>query len=253
MRAWDESTFNEHLGSRTSWALISGGPMSGKSLVSKIVADSTKGKVVDMNAMAEAIRPRLETEDGPFEGRIPDEEVQKDVLAMLEADKQSGEKFFYLFDGRYHESVEQMAKFLQSSLGSPSHIINCKADEKEIQNRYKEKNEIADDLGEEDATALKEKTAAAVQDAATLRTCWAGILNRVNQIEFDTACSKENLTSQIRAQFSAQVILVNHEKRIDVDTACSNLAIKYNMLYMSVYQLIRSEITAETELGRALQ
>jgi hypothetical protein len=49
------------------------------------------------------------------------------------------------------------------------------------------------------------------------------------------------------------VILVNHEKRIDVDTACSNLAIKYNMLYMSVYQLIRSEITAETELGRALQ
>jgi hypothetical protein len=48
------------------------------------------------------------------------------------------------------------------------------------------------------------------------------------------------------------VILVNHEKRIEVDTACSNLAIKYNMLFLSVYQLIKDEITAETVLGRAL-
>jgi len=48
------------------------------------------------------------------------------------------------------------------------------------------------------------------------------------------------------------VILVNHDKRINVDTNCSNLAIKYNMLYISVYQLIRSEIKAETDLGRAL-
>ena len=46
---------------------------------------------------------------------------------------------------------------------------------------------------------------------------------------------------------------MNHEKRIDVDTACSNLAIKYNMLYLSVYQLIRSEILAQTQLGVALE
>ena len=45
---------------------------------------------------------------------------------------------------------------------------------------------------------------------------------------------------------------MNHEKRIQVDTACSNLAIKYNMLYMSVYQLICKEIKADTDLGRAL-
>ena len=53
----------------------------------------------------------------------------------------------------------------------------------------------------------------------------------------------------MRSKFSAKVILVNHEKRIEVDTACSNLAIKYNLLYLSVYQLIRKEILAETELG----
>jgi len=71
-------------------------------------------------------------------------------------------------------------------------------------------------------------------------------------IEFDTACSKESLVAEIRSQFCAKVILVNHEKRIEVDTACSNLAIKYNMLYLSVYQLIKKEVCAETELGKAL-
>ncbi len=60
------------------------------------------------------------------------------------------------------------------------------------------------------------------------------------------------MTADVRSKFCAKVILVNHEKRIEVDTACSNLAIKYNMLYMSVYQLIKQEICAETALGRAL-
>ena len=81
---------------------------------------------------------------------------------------------------------------------------------------------------------------------------WGEILPRIQQIKFDTACSRENLISQIRGQFLPKVVLVNHDKRIDVDTTCSNLAIKYNMLYISVYQLIRSEIQAATELGRAL-
>jgi len=60
------------------------------------------------------------------------------------------------------------------------------------------------------------------------------------------------MSQNVRSRFSAKVIIVNHEKRIDVDTACSNLAIKYNLLYMSVYQLIKQEMRAETELGRAL-
>jgi len=106
MRSWNESTYNEHLGSKTKWGLVYGASLSGKSFVSQVVAECTKGKVIDMNVMAEAVRPRLETEDGPFEGRVPDAEVEKDVLEMIEADKKAGLKFFYVFDGRYHETVD---------------------------------------------------------------------------------------------------------------------------------------------------
>lgn len=180
MRAWDESTFNDHLGNKTDWGLLMGQSLSGKSLVGKIVSDNTAGKIIDMVAIAEAIRPRLETEDGPYEGRIPDAEVEKDVLALVEADKTAGEKFFYLIDGLHHETIEAAATFFSANLGTPSCIITCTADAKEIEQRYKDKNEIAEDLGEEDAAALKEKAATAAEDGQKLIACWAEIIARVN-------------------------------------------------------------------------
>ena len=252
MRCWDESTFNEHLGNKTEWAIVLGQPFSGKSLVAGVVAASTCGKVIDLAKIAEDIRPRLETEDGPFEGRIPDAEVEKDVLAIISADKNSGEKFFYIIDGQHHENVPAAADFLFKNMGAPTYIISCNANEKIIQDRYKEKNEIGDELGEEDVAALKEKATQAENDASAYRQCWSECILRIKELNFDTACSKESMTADVRSRFSARVILVNHEKRIEVDTACSNLAIKYNLLYLSVYQLIKHEVCAETDLGRAL-
>jgi len=60
------------------------------------------------------------------------------------------------------------------------------------------------------------------------------------------------LTQEIRQQFCAKVIIVKHEKKLNVDIVCSNLAIKYNMLYISVYQLIKKEIENNTQLGKEL-
>jgi hypothetical protein len=45
---------------------------------------------------------------------------------------------------------------------------------------------------------------------------------------------------------------VNHEKRLSVDTTCANLGIKFNMLYISVYQVIKSHIETNTDFGRRL-
>lgn len=64
--------------------------------------------------------------------------------------------------------------------------------------------------------------------------------------------SLETLNSNLQSHFSAQVILVNHEKRLAVDIACSNIAISFNMLYLSVYQLIKQHIEDNTTIGKAL-
>ena len=157
MRTWDESMFNEHLGNKTEWAIVLGQSLSGKSLVASNIQQQTGGKIIDLAKIAEDIRPRLETEDGPFEGRIPDAEVEKDVKAIISADKNNGDKFFYIVDGQHHETVNAAAEFLLGNLGAPRYIISCSANEKVIQDRYKEKNEIGDELGEEDVNMLKEK------------------------------------------------------------------------------------------------
>ena len=63
----------------------------------------------------------------------------------------------------------------------------------------------------------------------------------------------EGIRMQLRGHFSPmRVIVVNHEKRLDVDTVCSNLAIKYNLIDISVYQLIRHHIKNNTATGKAL-
>jgi len=99
MRAWDESVFNEHLGNKTEYAMITGQSLSGKTLVASMIKSCTNAKLIDFVAMGEAIRPRLENEGEPFEGRIPDAEIEKDLIAMITADKNSGSKCFYIIDG----------------------------------------------------------------------------------------------------------------------------------------------------------
>ena len=60
------------------------------------------------------------------------------------------------------------------------------------------------------------------------------------------------MIKDVRSYLSPKVIIVNHEKRLTVDTTCANLAIKYNMIYLSVYQLIKQNIENNTEMGKRL-
>lgn len=51
----------------------------------------------------------------------------------------------------------------------------------------------------------------------------------------NTDNSEESIVREIKNIYAPKVILVNHEKRLTVDTTCANLAIKYNLVYISVY------------------
>ena len=62
-----------------------------------------------------------------------------------------------------------------------------------------------------------------------------------------------SVIAELRKKFSARVILVNHAPGLKVDVPCSNLSIKYNMLYISAYQLIKNHICGNTELGQRLK
>lgn len=76
---------------------------------------------------------------------------------------------------------------------------------------------------------------------------------RTRLILVDTTASSEEVVSAIlRDAISPKVILVNHEILLPVDAICANLAIKFNMMYISVFQLIKKEIEGNTEFGKSL-
>lgn len=67
------------------------------------------------------------------------------------------------------------------------------------------------------------------------------------------ASSEETQVRVLKKLLKPRVILVNHEKRLGTDTTCANLAIKYNMIYISAYQVIRQHIEEGTEFGKRLE
>ncbi len=67
-----------------------------------------------------------------------------------------------------------------------------------------------------------------------------------------TASSEETVANTLRDSISPKVILVNHEKRLPVDAICANLGIKYQFMYISVYQLIKTHIESGTNYGKRL-
>jgi hypothetical protein len=71
-------------------------------------------------------------------------------------------------------------------------------------------------------------------------------------IKLDTTASLETTLGDLTGKFSPQVIIVNHEKRLGIDTTCANLAIKYNLIYVSAYQIIKQHIEGCTEWGKKL-
>lgn len=161
LRGWDETAFKEQLGNKVDYGFVVGASLSGKTTVANMVAAQAGGKVLNMVTIAEAIRPRLETEDGPFEGRVPDEEVEKDVKKIICDDQAAGNKFLYLIDGLHHESIEGAFKFFCGAFGTPGCVIESKALANEIESRLKEQKEMGDgdELGEEDQQDLKDRAA----------------------------------------------------------------------------------------------
>lgn len=75
---------------------------------------------------------------------------------------------------------------------------------------------------------------------------------RARTIQLKTDDSLESTFLRLDKELSPKIVIVNHEKRLGIDTTCANLAIKYNMIYLSSYQIIKQHITNNTEWGKKL-
>ena len=80
MNDWDEGTFEEHLGRKVSWGIVTGRAYGGASLVSDELESAVNGHVVKMDQYAEQIKKTKGTEEEPFEGEVPLDEVEAAIV-----------------------------------------------------------------------------------------------------------------------------------------------------------------------------
>jgi hypothetical protein len=128
-------------------------------------------------------------------------------------------------------------------------VLSLTTGEKGIKERFCKKNEV-DEVPEDGVEELKLQEVADVALRSTIEDTYKVYLGRVSMMKLATDASLETTYSELGGKFSPQVILVNHEKRLGIDTTCANLAIKYNMIYISTYQIIKQHIEGNSSWGK---
>lgn len=254
MSSWDYSVFEERLGNKVEYGIVIGQANTGKTTLSAVLKAQLDYQVIDMKAIADKIRAGMTNEEGePVEAdtEVPIVEVEKAIMAMIGEGRSSTKRMKYIFDGWTHADVDKFNAFVQP-LGVPAFLLCLETSKKYLKDRYCKKNEL-DEFPAEQEEVLDQQTAAASDVKEAMRHHLAGAGPRCEVIDFNTDASFETTQKALVQKFSPQVILLNHEKRLGVDTTCANLAIKFNMIYISVYQIIQQHIKNNTEWGKLLK
>ena len=244
--SWDFNRFNEMLGAKNDIIIVTGTWMSGKSTVCKYLQSSFGYQIVDYNQAVEEWKKRHEGDEEPPEN-IPIGEILEQLLANLEKMMQTGSKFvFDTFPGTDPEHFDEILDFL----GIPDYVFYIDSDIAIRKSRYLKSIEAEEwtEEHEEQTKSLSGNTDIFIE---YVREKYAGVSpDRFRVLEFNL--SGDSMKKQINDELSPKVILISHDKRLSCDSTCANLAIKYNFIYISVYQLIRKHITENTMFGRQL-
>ena len=92
MQQWEESAFNKFLGNEISYAVVAGGPLSGKTTISNSLSNLVSGKVINFETLTLQVKKSMGTEEEPFEGEVPKEKVYDAILKQIGNDRQKNLK-----------------------------------------------------------------------------------------------------------------------------------------------------------------
>lgn len=244
MNEYDAQKFKEKMGDKVQYGVCLGKIASGKTTVCKMMEKdlNMNVKVIDMKQIRKD-NPPLDPEGNPIEG----EECKLETVEELIAKKiRSEPNARWIFDEYLHPDEDAFFKFLEQ-FGCPDYILFLDIAKQVQEQRYKTANEVeGEELPEEHAQKIIEDKAKAHTVKQDFEKYFA---DKTKFITITTDGKQEEVCNELRSKFAPKLVLINHEKALEVDTVCSNLALKYNMLYLSVYQLIKEHVTKKTELG----
>lgn len=256
MSGWSDTEWLEmSTQDKRDWYLCVGKPGSGVSTTVKAIAKHFNLRVIDWVALEEAARKKLGTEEEPFSGPVPFTKSAEEVLQIINKDRKEGTKATYICDSlpANVDASEFISAFFNIMGTSPLALLTCKIEDNTLMARYKKKMEV-EEISEEQQAEIQEKLANYQSRISRATASLMDLLMNgyIQNYEFSIENSEETMINELKEFMVPKVILVNHEKRLTVDTTCANLAIKYNFIYISVYQIIKQHIEQNTEFGKRL-
>lgn len=156
MNEWSFQLFNEKLGNKVEFGLISGKPLSGKTLASELLEKNHGFKVFDMDKIEEGLKATLGTEDEPFDGDVPLAEIEKQIVKTISDAKNAGGRSKFVFKEFKHETEDKFMKFIEQ-FGVPDFALFMTCEERSIKERWMKKNE-AEDVPEETMDEIRQNS-----------------------------------------------------------------------------------------------
>lgn len=144
MSEWSYKSYEEKMDGKIQFGFMVGKSLVGKSTVAKFMAETLGYRIIDMKAETDKLKEAKGSEEAPFEGEIPVEEVEQAILDKIKASK-SNSKF--LIDDYIQKSEDEFLAFVDK-IGVPDFILFMTAKEDAIKERYMKKNET-EELNEE--------------------------------------------------------------------------------------------------------
>ena len=95
----DLATWQQRIyGDAFDYCVVMGPPLSGKSMLTKLINKHLRYKIIDWGVVREQLKKTLGTEEEPFEGEIAVDKLEQAVFQQMQSDRAKGQKYKYVFD-----------------------------------------------------------------------------------------------------------------------------------------------------------
>jgi len=87
MNEWDANTFEDHLGNKVAYGLLTGRSYSGKRTVAGELLNTIKSKIINMDQIAAELKKSMGSEEEPFEGEVSVDKVEAAIVKHIANDR----------------------------------------------------------------------------------------------------------------------------------------------------------------------
>ena len=233
--------------------IVYGMPLSGKSAIAKHLQTKYNFTMLDFKDLIEKVKKtKIDPENPDAEPEITFPDLVKGLKDYLEKEPKNRRVIvdnFFIPNAAEPFLIDTYEKALEiiKTVGKFRNLYEITCDEKTLINRYKTKEGITEELGEDQLAAFKEtcdKPKLLLEEIKKISS---------NVIPVNTDGTEDKSKQLFDFSFGRNFIVIKHEYDINVEKNLELFAAKNKLLYINVPKLIYSHFSQNDEYSKKLE